>query len=134
VNEIVKKDWWLGVAALIAGIELVIAVGIWVDKLVADTTTINGVVTDLPGKALLVWGDILLTAVAVVAAAAILTGIYLRTRQPDRSRWLIVAGLIPAVLVGVVFFWFPPFWIVSGAAIAVIVRAGRGATNEPVPA
>jgi hypothetical protein len=31
----------------------------------------------------------------------------------------------------VVFFWFPPFWIVSGAAIAVIARIStRGAGKE----
>jgi len=122
MTDTIKRNWWLGVAALIAALQLVLSVGIWVDKLTAETMNINGVVVELPAEPLLDWGAILLTGGFVLAAAALVAGLYLRSRKPDRSRWLIMAGLVPAALLGVVFFWFPPFWIVSGAAIAVIAR------------
>ena len=129
--DTLKRTWWLVLAALVAGLELVVAVGIWIDKLIRDTVLINGTEVELPGEALLAWGDIALTGLLALAAAAITVGILVRASQPDRSRGLIVAGLVPAALIGVVFFWFPPFWIVSGAAIAVIVRIStRGMKNE----
>ncbi len=128
--EGLKRNWWLVLAALIAGLELVFAAGIWVDKFIKDTVLVNGTEVALPGKALLVWGDIALTSLSALAAIAIIAGLYIRTSQPDRSRWLIVVGLVPAVLIGVVFFWFPPFWFVSGAAIAVIARASQGMRKE----
>jgi len=132
--DTIKRNWWLGLAALIAGVQLVLSVGIWVDKLTTETTNINGVVVELPGEALLDWGAILLTGGFVLAAAALIAGLSLRSRQPARSRWLIMIGVIPAVLLGMVFFWFAPFWIVSGAALAVLVRASQGVVKEPVPA
>ena len=133
--EGLKRNWWLAVAVAIAGLELVIAVGIWVDKLIKDTVLVNGTEVELPGEALLVWGDIALTAVLALAAIAIIAGLYRRTSEPDRSRWLMATGLVPAALIGVVFFWFPPFWIVSGAAIAVIARiATQGSMKELVTA
>lgn len=134
MTDTIKRNWWLAVAALIAGLQVVLAVGIWVDKLTAETTNVNGVAVELPAEPLLDWGAILLTGAFALAAGALVAGLYLRSSQPDRSRWLIMIGVIPAVLIGVVFFWFPPFWIVSGAALAVLVRASRGAIREPVPA
>lgn len=134
MGKTIKRSWWLGVAALIAGLQLVMSVGIWVDKFIADTTNVNGVAVELPDKPLLVWGDILLTTVMGLAAAAIVAGLYLRSHRPDRSRWLIMIGLLPSVLIGVVFFWFPPFWIVSGAALAVLVRVSQGALKASVVA
>jgi hypothetical protein len=134
MTDTIKRNWWLGVAALIAGLHLVLGVVIWIDKLTAETTSINGVVVELPAEPLLDWGAILLTGVMAVAAAAIIAGLYLRSQRPERSRWLIMIGVIPSVLIGVVFFWFPPFWIVSGAALAVLVRVSQEAKREPVPA
>lgn len=135
MTDTIKRNWWLGVAALIAGLQLVLSVGIWVDKLIGETTNINGVVVELPAEPLLDWGAILLTGVFALAAAAIIAGLYLRSQRPDRSRWLIMIGVIPSVLIGVVFFWFPPFWIVSGAAIAVIARIStQGIGNELITA
>lgn len=134
MTDAIKRNWWLAVAALIAALQLVLAVGIWVDKLIAETTTINGVAVELPAEPLLDWGAILLTGAFALAAGALIAGLYLRSRQPDRSRWLIMIGVVPSVLIGMVFFWFAPFWIVSGAAIAVLVRASRGTASQPVPA
>jgi len=135
MSEGLKRNWWLILATLNAGVELVFAAGIWVDKLIKDSVNVNGTEVALPGKALLVWGDIALTGLLVLAATAIVAGLSLRTSQPDRSRWLMVVGLVPAALIGMVFFWFPPFWIVSGAAIAVIARIStQGIGNELVTA
>ncbi|NNC93195.1 MAG: hypothetical protein HKN80_11970, partial [Acidimicrobiia bacterium] len=108
--DTLKRTWWLVLAALVAGLELVVAVGIWIDKLIRDTVLINGTEVELPGEALLAWGDIALTGLLALAAAAITVGSIGRASQPDRSRGLIVTGLVPAALIGVVFFWFPPFW------------------------
>ena len=132
--ETLKRNWWLGVAALLGALQLAIIVGIWIDKLIAETTNINGVVVELPGEPLLDWGLITLTIVALVATAAIAVGLYSWFRSGDQSRWLIMIGVLPSALIGFVFFWFPPFWIVTGAAIAVFLRASKGEANERVPA
>ena len=105
MTDTIKRNWWLAVAALIAGLQLGLAVGIWVDKLTAQTTNINGVAVELPAETLLDWGAILLTGAFALAAGALVAGLYLRSSQPHRSRWLVMIGVIPAVLIGVVFFW-----------------------------
>jgi hypothetical protein len=126
-----RHTWWTIGAGLIAVLELVFSVGLWVDRLTEDRTRDlgNGVTFTVPSEFGPVWGDILLTGGVALAAAAIIAGLHRRNSQPDRSRSLLVAGLAPAALAGVVFFWFPPFWGVSVLAVALIVRVGRDGTG-----
>lgn len=53
----------------------------------------------------LVWAGLVL-----VAAAAIIAGLVMVRRRPVPGTVILCLG---AVLAGVAFFWFPPFWMVS---------------------
>jgi hypothetical protein len=121
--KFLKESWWLIAATLIAGFEVVFAVGIQVDRANMDD----------PGPQ---YGDILLSTAAITAALAILIGIRLRSSQPRRASMLMTVGLVPAALAGIVFFWFPPFWALTVLAIALIVKVNRTSdvTRGPVPA
>ena len=118
-----KENWWLIVAALIAGFEIFFAVGIQVDR--------SGL--DDPGP---LDGDILLSLATAGAALAILAGILLRSSQPRRSSMLMTIGLAPAALAGIVFFWFPPFWGLTALAVTLMVKVYRASNerSEPAPA
>ena len=129
-----RGSWWVIGAGLIAVLELVFSIGVWVDRLTEDRTRDlgSGVSVTVPSEFGPVWGDILLTGAVAIAAVAIVTGLYLRHRQPERAQTLLIVGLVPGVLAGVVFFWFAPFWAVSIVALALIVRVARHEVGAPV--
>ena len=118
------RSWWVVAAGAIAALELVFAVGVWVDRLTEDRTRElgNGVTVTVPSEFGPLLGDILLTGVVALAAVAIVMGLATRHLEPVRAQKLLVIGLIPGVGAGVVFFWFAPFWVVSIVAVALIVR------------
>ena len=60
-----------------------------------------------------------------LAAVAVVTGLLLRRSKPERAQTLLVVGLIPGLMAGMVFFWFPPFWLVSIVSLTLIVRIAR---------
>jgi hypothetical protein len=129
-----QRTWWTIGAGLIAVLELVFAVGVWVDRLTEDRTRElgGGVTVTVASEFGPVWGDVLLTGVVALAAAGIIAGLYLHDRQPGRARALLLAGLAPAAVAGAVFFWFPPMWVVSILAIALIVRIARDGAGVSV--
>ena len=131
-----ERTWWTIGAGLIAALELVFSVGVWVDRLTEDRTRDlgGGVTVTVPSEFGPVWGDILLTGGVALAPLAIIAGLFLRNRQPDRARGLLLAGLAPAAVAGVVFFWFPPMWAVSALAIAIFVAVARHRIDVPVEA
>ena len=51
---------------------------------------------------------------------------------------MLAVGLLPVALAGVVFFWFPPMWVVSLIGLYLIYRvfaeAGRLTRATPPPA
>lgn len=129
-----QRTWWTWGAGLIAALELAFSAGIWIERMTEDRTRNlgSGVTITVPSEFGPVWGDVLLTGVVALAAGAIVAGLSLRMRRPERARRLLLAGLVPAAAAGVVFFWFPPFWGVSLLAIALIVQTAR--TEAPVAA
>ncbi|MDH3605970.1 MAG: hypothetical protein OER12_03130, partial [Acidimicrobiia bacterium] len=123
-----RTTWWLATAAVIAGTYLTVAVGLWVDRLIPDTVTLsNGRKVRLPSEPLL--GDILFTGIVAALGVVLILGILKYSTNPRRGRLLMLVGLIPAAASGAVFFWFPPFWILTALAVVVIVRLAV----EPAP-
>jgi len=118
-----KRNWWLVAAALVGGFEIFFAVAILFDR------------TDEPDPGPL-YGTILLSIAAAAAGIAILAGLAMRSSQPARARTLMIAGLAPAALAGVVFFWFPPFWLLTALAVTLIVKTSSigHAQKEPAEA
>lgn len=132
MNNFKRENWWLATAALIAGVELFVAGGIWFDRIFNSTVELYEGVTVRNDLGPL-HGDVVFTGAVGLAAVAIITGLYVRSTRADRGHWLILAGLVPAALAGIVLFWFPPFWVLSVMAIAVIVRLSRELTRTGAP-
>ena len=130
MKELKREHWWLATAALIAGVELFVTGGIWFDRLTDDTVELyEGVAVRVPNDLGPVYGDVLFTGVVGLAAVAIIAGLYFRSTRAERGHRLMLAGLVPAALAGIVLFWFPPFWVLSVVAIAVMVRVSRELTR-----
>lgn len=111
-----------------------VAGGIWFDRLTNDTVELyEGVAVRVPNDFGPVYGDVLLTGAIALAAFAIIAGLFIRSTQAVRGHRLMLAGLTPAALAGIVFFWFPPFWVLSAMAIAVMVRVSRELTRTGAP-
>jgi hypothetical protein len=109
-----KQTWWVTLAVLLAGFEAFMAVGFGLDSELTVAARV---------------GMFLLPMAFAVTA---IIGARLRPRQRQRGDALIAIGLVPSALVGVVFFWFPPMWLVTVAGVAVMVATIRDA-RVPVP-
>lgn len=110
-----KQTWWVTLAVLLAGFEVFLAVGFGLDSELAVVARIG-------------W-----FLVPMAFAVTTVIGARLRPRQRPRGDALIAIGLVPSALVGVVFFWFPPLWLVTVAGIAVMMAAIHD-SRIPVPA
>jgi hypothetical protein len=109
-----KQTWWVTLAVLLAGFEAFMAVGFGLDSESNVAARVG-------------W-----FLVPMAFAAVTVIGARQRPRQRQRGDTLIAIGVIPSALVGVVFFWFPPLWLVTVAGVAVMVAATRDA-RVPVP-
>ena len=128
-----KRPWWLVIAGAIALLEFVLAFGIWIERLTEDRTRElgSGVTVTVPSEFGPLYGDILLTGAVALAGIALVAGISLWSRNPDRAKTLLTLGLVPGVLAGMVFFWFPPFWVVSVVSVILLIALGRDRVLEP---
>lgn len=131
-----RRTWLIVGAGLIAVLELMLAAAVWIERLLEDRTRDlgNGVIVTVPSEFGPLWEDIIFTGIAGLAGVAIIAGLYLLGRRPQRGRNLLLAGLAPATLAGAVFYWFPPFWVITPVAIAAMVGAAREGTGAPLPA
>lgn len=102
-----KQAWWVTLAVVLAGVETFLALGFGIDP--------EGAVAGRVGMFL----------VLMAFAGATAVGARLRPRQRQRGDALIAIGVLPSALVGVVFFWFPPMWLVTVAGVIVMVAAIR---------
>lgn len=105
-----KQTWWVSVAVVLAGLQTFFAIAFGVDPDAGVTA-----------QATMFIGLAAFTTLAVI-------GIRQRREQRRRGDTLIAVGLIPSAIAGIAFFWFPPMWLMTVAAIAVIVAAIRDAT------
>lgn len=109
-----RQTWWVTLAVLLAGFEAFMAVGFGLDS---DSNVATRVGMSL---------------VLLAFAAVTVIGARQRLRQRQRGDTLIAIGVIPSAFVGVVFFWFPPMWLVTVAGVAVMLAAGRD-SRIPAP-
>ena len=107
-----KQQWWRWAIGLIAVLESVFVVE-------AAAALIFG-----PGRENRSTLDAVVTlGVAVTAVTALIAGLRLMRSRPRLAARLLVVGLLPAIASGVMFFWFPPMYLVSAIAIYLAVRA-----------
>lgn len=126
--------WFRPILGLIAGVEAVVGVGTLVDRYRTETQPLfDGVAAEIPADAGPLWGDLLFSGVVAACAIALVGAIYLWHTRPRQAGWLALVGLAPALISGVVFFWFPPFWLTTALAGYVFVQIARTlAQPQPV--
>ena len=106
-----KQTWWVSLAVVLAGLQIVLAIGIGLDS---EATAIERVVF------FSVWG---------AGAALVVLGTQQRPGHRRRGDALIALGVVPAVLTGIIAFWFPPLWLSTAAGLLVIWSSIRDAMN-----
>lgn len=106
-----KQTRWVSLAVVLAGLQIVFAVGIGADSEASVTERL--VIVS-------VWGG---------SAALALLGALQRPRHRRMGDALIALGVVPAVIGGIIFFWFPPLWLTTVAGIVVIWASFRDATT-----
>ena len=121
-----KQQWWKWAIGLIALLESVFVVEASAALIFGpgreDRSTVDAVVT---------------LAVASMALAALVVGLRMMRSVPRAAAWLLLIGLLPAIASGLMFFWFPPMYLVSAIAIYLAVRAFMEAgrlTRDPATA
>jgi hypothetical protein len=100
-----KQTWWVSLAVILAGLQVVFAIGIGADSEASNTERI---------VIFIAFGG---------GAVLTLLAIRLRPRYQVRGDALIAVGVVPAFVTGIIAFWFPPLWLATAAGIAVIVSA-----------
>ena len=110
-----KQAWWVSLAVVLAGLQIVFAIGIGADSEAGATERL-----------------VFFSLWSVGAALAVL-GIQQRPRHRRRGDVLIALGVIPAVATGIIAYWFPPMWLTTAAGLVVIWSAIRD-TVAPVEA
>lgn len=103
------KRWWIRLAAILAVLQIVFAVGIGLDS---EATVTERVV---------------IFSAWAAGGALVLLGIRQRTQQQRRGDALIALGVIPSVVTGIIAFWFPPMWLVGAGGLLVIWQSIRDA-------
>lgn len=110
-----KSNWWMWLAGLVGTVTLVLGIAGLGD----------------PDRNV---GQFVIAVAILLAGIAVLIGLRRFEDHPSSSANLIMLGSIPAFFSGIVFFWFPPMWLLTAAAIAVMVKAygvASGKKNEP---
>ncbi len=101
-----RQNWWVWLAGLVGVWEAMMGIGFGVDP---ESTT----------------GDRILGAVVGVAFLVVFAGLWLRRERLRLGNTLIVVGVIPALLAGPAFLWFPPMWLSTIAAAVVMAKAAQ---------
>ncbi len=107
--------WWVVVAAVMAAMQVMFAVG--------------NLVEDDGGP---LYGQLALVAVMLLGAGLIATGIARRVRRRTPASLLIAVGVLPSLL-GISLVWFPPAVIYGLLALVVAYVAYRDASAERSP-
>jgi hypothetical protein len=106
-----KQTWWVSLAVVLAVLQIVFAV--------ANAGDPDASVTE---KLVIfsVWGG---------SAALAFIGVQQRPRNRRIGDALIALGVLPAVVTGIIFFWFPPLWLTTAAGLVVMVFSIRDAMS-----
>ena len=105
--------WWVSVAAVLAGIEFVFAFAVAFEP---NVDILQRVITSSSWAA---------------SGGIALLGVLGRPRHRRRGDALIAVGVVPAVLAGIVFFWFPPLWLTTVTGTVVLWSSISDAWGRP---
>lgn len=118
-----KQNWWKWAIGVFAAVQTVFAV-----------EAIVGLVAGWQEPTI----HLIDALIPITGALVLIIGLSLLTSQPRAASVLLTVGLLPVALVGAIFFWFPPMWVVSLLGIYLIVKvvmeAGRATRQTPASA
>lgn len=118
--------WYRPILGVFAAVEALAAVGSLIDRYRTDTQPLfEGVAAEVPANGGPLWEDLLFSGIMAACAIALAGAIYMWHRRPRQAGLLTLVGLAPALISGVVFFWFPPFWLTTAVAAFVFVQILR---------
>ena len=98
-----KQAWWVSLAVVLAVLQIVFAVATAGDP---DASATERLVS---------------FSVLGGSAALAFIGVQQRPRNRRIGDVFIALGVVPAVLGGIIFFWFPPLWLTTAAGLVVMV-------------
>ncbi len=108
-----KQTWWVSLAVVLAGLQAIFAIGLGADSEATATARI------------------VIFSIWAAGAASTILGTQQRLRHRRNGDVLITLGVVPSVVTGIIAFWFPPMWLVTGAGLVVIVKAIGDAVGAP---
>ncbi len=109
IERLFKQTRWVSLAVVLAGLQILFAVGIGADS---DSSATESLV---------------FFSVLGGSAALAIFGVQQRPRHRRRGDALIALGMVPSVIAGIVFFWFPPLWLITVAGLWVTWSSIRDA-------
>jgi hypothetical protein len=111
-----KQQWWKWAIRLVAAFE-----GLLVFSSLGVVAGDDGSVGARDG--------VLMLVASLSVVVAVWVGLRLLSSRPRLAAGLLVYGLLPAIATGFVFYWFPPFYLVTllgiYLAVRVLMEAGR---------
>ncbi len=99
-----RQTWWVSWAVVLAGLQILFAV-------VVGMTTYSEASGMERLVIISVWGG---------GAALAILGAQQRPRHRRRGDALIALGVVPAVVIGIIAWWFLPMWLTTAAGLLVI--------------
>ena len=114
-----KQTWWVSLAVILAGLQI-----LFVGYVMTTYSEASGMerLVIIPA-----WGGSALLAIL---------GTQQRLGHRRTGDALIALGVVPAVVIGIIAWWFPPLWFITAAGLLVIWLSIRDAVNPvrvPVP-
>lgn len=110
-GNLFNQTRWVTMAVVLAGLQIVFAIGIGADSEVSVTERL------------------VIFSVWAGSAVLVIIGAQIRPRHRRRGDALVAVGVIPAVIGGIIYFWFPPLWLTTAAGIAVMWSSIRDAAT-----
>ena len=106
-----KQTWWVSLAVVLAGLQVVFAIGIGADSEASNTERVVFFIGFGGGAVLTILGA------------------RLRRHNQRAGDALIAIGVIPSVLIGIIAFWFPPMWLAAATGLVVMWSSVRDAVT-----
>lgn len=110
-HTLFKQTWWVSLAVVLAGLQIVFAIGIGLDSEASATERL------------------VIFSVWVGSASLVILGAQQRPQHQRRGDVLIALGVVPAVTGGIIFFWFPPLWLTTAVGLVAMVSSIRDAVT-----
>jgi hypothetical protein len=114
-----KSQWWKWAIGLFAALQSVFVIEAALALVVGSrgNESVNGAL------------EALQLVVPAVTVSAIVAGLWMWQGRPRLAAGPIAFGMLPVAAIGLVFFWFPPMYLVSVVGMYLIIRTLKEAAR-----